>query len=114
MHHSRDDVEAKRFVDEFLKEAEKPKIDKLEHLVQLVSEEMKLGATGEFPEGKLTRQDEGEIRIAVTATDGKVVLAFGSPVTWLGFSPKQARSLAELLRQRSYQAAQQPEPDVTI
>jgi len=32
-----------------------------------------LGATGEFPQGKLTEEDEGEIRIGITVFNGKVV-----------------------------------------
>lgn len=85
--------------------------DKLEALTREISEQARLGATGDFPEGKLTQHDEGEIRIAVTHKDGKVVLAFGTAVAWVGFTPKQARAVAELLRQHSYKAAEAPEPD---
>ena len=102
-------------MDEFRKKvqplSEAAMADKLEALTQQIAKEASLGATGAFPEGKLTQQDEGEIKIAVTVTDGKVVLAFGKPVAWIGFSPRQARQIAELLRQRSYQAAEAPEPD---
>jgi hypothetical protein len=69
----------------------------------------KLGATGEFPQGKLDPSDEGEIKIAIGATDGKVVINFGTQVTWIGFDPQQARQLAESIRQKSYEAAQQQE-----
>lgn len=56
-----------------------------------------LGATGQFPEGKLNDDDEGEIRIAIGSTEGKVVMDFGKPVAWIGFTPEQARDVSELL-----------------
>lgn len=56
-----------------------------------------LGATGQFPEGQLNDDDEGEIRIAIGSTEGKVVMDFGKPVAWIGFTPEQARDASELL-----------------
>jgi len=45
-----------------------------------------IGATGEHPQGKLTPHDEGGIQFAIGVKDGKVVLDFGQPVVWVGFS----------------------------
>ena len=56
-----------------------------------------LGATGRFPHGSLTPDDEGELRMAVTTQGGKVILAFGKPIEWLGLTPRKARELADLL-----------------
>ncbi len=72
------------------------KLDQLRS--RLEGEVEQLGATGRFPEGQLTESDEGEIRFRVGYVDGKVVLDFGQPVTWLGMSPKQAKQLAVLLK----------------
>lgn len=58
---------------------------------------VKLGATGRFPGGKLTDQDEGEVQFRVGYLDGKIVLDFGQPVTWVGCSPEQAKDLARIL-----------------
>jgi len=58
------------------------------------SQEQRLGPTGQFPDGKLTPQDEGEIRLAIGVKDGKVVFDLGKPVAWIGFTPKQAREVA--------------------
>jgi len=55
------------------------------------------GAVGAFPEGKLTRSDEGAIQFAVGEKDGKVVLDFGTPVSWIGMSPQQAADIAGAL-----------------
>lgn len=59
-----------------------------------------LGATGQFPEGKLTELDEGEIKFAVTTIDNKVVIEFGKPVHWMGMSGEQAVDLGRLLIKR--------------
>ncbi|MFQ5921193.1 MAG: hypothetical protein ACE5JV_04160, partial [Nitrososphaerales archaeon] len=58
--------------------------------------ELRLGPTGAFPQGELNEDDEGEIRIGVTQTQGKVILAFGKHIDWIGFGPEQARELAQL------------------
>lgn len=55
-----------------------------------------------FPEGKLTENDAGEIKIEIGSDQGKVVVNFGKPIAWLGLDPKQARALAESLRKQSY------------
>ena len=60
-----------------------------------------LGSTHRHPQGALTEDDEGEIRIGVTVADGKVVLAFGKHVDWIGFGAEQARSIAETLLNRA-------------
>ncbi len=58
----------------------------------------RLGATGKFPRGKLTQHDEGEIGIRVASVNGTVVIDFGKPTAWVGFSPDDARRLADALR----------------
>ena len=64
----------------------------------------KLGKTGKFPEGKITPQDEGEIMMAVGSKDGKVILDFGTPVTWIGMNPMQAKQLGMSLIQQAEEA----------
>jgi hypothetical protein len=56
-----------------------------------------IGATGEFPAGQLSKDDEGEIAFAVGSRGGKVVLDFGDPVAWVGMDPQQAIALANTL-----------------
>jgi hypothetical protein len=58
-----------------------------------------LGETGRFSNGALTPDDEGELRYAVTASGGKVILAFGTPVEWMGMLPRQAQELADALNE---------------
>ena len=55
------------------------------------------GALGEFPDGKLTPQDEGAIQFAIGSEGDKVVLDFGKQVHWVGMTPQQAAELASSL-----------------
>jgi hypothetical protein len=52
------------------------------------------GPTGRFPHGKIRDDDEGEIHIAIGASKGQVIIDFGGPVAWMGFTPDDARELA--------------------
>lgn len=70
-----------------------------EKLAGLSAFQDELGATGRAPGGLLTDADGGEIKYRVAWIDGKVVLDFGDPVTWVGLSGDQAKELGrELLR----------------
>jgi hypothetical protein len=60
-----------------------------------------LGATKRFPLGKLTPHDEGEIRIAIGTSAGKVVMDFGNTTAWIGFDKAQALEIAETLRKHA-------------
>jgi hypothetical protein len=58
-----------------------------------------LGATGEFPEGKLNPSDEGALKMAVgyDPLNGVVHIEFGTPVAWLGLPPDNAIEFALLV-----------------
>jgi uncharacterized Zn-binding protein involved in type VI secretion len=51
------------------------------------------GAIGAYPNGMLTKSDEGSIQFAIGEVDGKVVIDFGTPVAWLGMTPQEAADL---------------------
>jgi hypothetical protein len=59
-----------------------------------VATEPKLGPTGEFPQGHLNADDEGELTIAVGRENGKIVIKFGTPVAWVGLDNARALKLA--------------------
>lgn len=63
------------------------------------------GPIGAYPDGMLTKQDEGSIQFAIGEKDGKVVLDFGAPVAWIGVTPQQAMDLASALMKRAREAA---------
>ena len=57
--------------------------------------DLNIGATGEYPAGKMSPYDEGAIRLAV-ADDGRgnVRIEFGKPVAWLAMPKEQAVEFA--------------------
>jgi len=57
------------------------------------------GPTGNFPEGKLNDDDEGELAIAIIADKTKQVVAidFGKPVHWLAMPRANAIEFANIL-----------------
>jgi hypothetical protein len=61
-----------------------------------------VGATGRFPEGKVTDSDEGEIRFSVVADPEahKVFIDFGKPVHVIGLTLEQTADLVSLLMER--------------
>jgi hypothetical protein len=63
---------------------------------EAMHEAMRL-ALGEFPDGKLSPDDEGAIAMAVGHVAGRVKLTFAKPVAWLGLRPQEAVELAQLL-----------------
>jgi hypothetical protein len=71
-------------------------------------ERRKLGATGKFPQGRIDKMDEGELRLAIgIAPDGMIRIEFGKPVAWLALSADDARNLAALLTKHAANAGPQ-------
>lgn len=62
------------------------------------------GALGDFPEGQISKSDEGAIQFAIGVKDGKVILDFGTPTAWVGMNPQQAADLASTLLKRAREA----------
>lgn len=73
-------------------------------LMTELGKELGLGATGEQPEGQLTAQDQGELKLGVATLDGKVIVNFGQPVAWFGLKPDQARAVAQALLTKAAEA----------
>lgn len=61
---------------------------------------VELGATGNYPHGKLDETDEGELRIGIThdPVDGVVKIAFGKLISWLALEAIEAEALADLIK----------------
>ena len=55
------------------------------------------GPIGNFPAGKLTPHDEGDIQFAVGSEGDKVVLDFGTSIRWVGMTAQEAADLASSL-----------------
>jgi hypothetical protein len=72
-----------------------------------MSDDRKLGATGDYPEGKLTASDEGALQFAVGERDGNVIIDFGKPVAWIAMPPEQAAKFASALVRHAREVARQ-------
>lgn len=57
----------------------------------------KLGATGDFPRGKLDHTDEGGLRIAIGTEGNVVTIRFGKQISWLGMPKQEAIALANII-----------------
>lgn len=65
--------------------------------MQRAMSDMMKSVLGEYPDGKMSKDDEGGVVMAVTHESGRVKLAFPKPVAWVGLKPIEAIDLAELL-----------------
>lgn len=85
--------------------ATNPLMDELAKVKDDLRKEMLgLGATGQYLHGKLCEQDEGEIKIAIAADPAKgvVLIDFGKPIASIGFTPKQANDIANMLIEKAF------------
>lgn len=55
------------------------------------------GATGEFPDGKKSKDDEGELQFIIGHDKREVVVNFGKPIKWFSLPPEQAIALGRLM-----------------
>lgn len=64
------------------------------------------GPTGNFPYGKVSSNDEGELRFGVAADKATetVYIDFGKPVQSLGMRPEDAIRLAQSLLKKAEEA----------
>jgi len=64
-----------------------------------VSKDIRLGPTGQFPDGKAYPGDEGElsIAIAIDPVNKLIIVEFGKSVAFLGLTVKQAIEIGDAL-----------------
>jgi len=73
------------------------KVDRQELVNSLLSSP--LGATGEFPEGKIDDSDQGELALGIKVDHEKnvVIMNFGTRVVWVGIPKEQALEMGQSL-----------------
>lgn len=59
-----------------------------------------LGPTGQFPNGKIRPDDEGQVRVAVTVENNRIMIRFGASLTWLGLDAATADEMIRVLTER--------------
>jgi hypothetical protein len=52
---------------------------------------------GEYPDGKLSPDDEGGLAMGVGHVAGRVKVTFPKPVAWIALRPQEAVAFAQLL-----------------
>jgi hypothetical protein len=57
----------------------------------------KLGATGDYPKGKLNADDEGGLMVKISTEGDTVRVDFGKPIAWIGYDPDGAIEFASKL-----------------
>ncbi len=64
-----------------------------------------IGPTGEFPDGKMYPEDQGELTLAIGLDEEKklVVMLFGTSLTHLGMQPEQAIAIADNLINQAHE-----------
>lgn len=65
------------------------------------TEDMTLGATGDFPRGKFNNADEGELRLAVGLKDKTVIIDFGKSVAWIGMDREKANAIGRAIIEKA-------------
>jgi len=67
-------------------------------------EDPEFESTGELPEGQLNEDGKGALQFGIShdPQKGVVILAFGEPVSWLGFPPQRAEQVAGILRDHAF------------
>jgi hypothetical protein len=58
---------------------------------------LKLGPTGEFPQGRLNETDRGEVSLAVSRDGDNVRVDFGTDLSWLAMSTETTIEFAKAL-----------------
>jgi len=70
-----------------------------------------LGATGDYPEGKICPDDEGALNLGVAAdcAHGVVRIEFGEPIAWFGLPADDAERFAALILDKVRELRQKPQ-----
>jgi len=78
------------------------------HLMRRFAEQEEGTANRQWPEGRISGDDDGELAFVVAAKDGLVRLDFGKPVEWMAMPPEQAVQMAQLLIKQARSVATKP------
>ena len=62
-----------------------------------------LGATGKFPDGKMSAEDEGELQLGVAHDQDNVVIDFGTPTAWIALPREMAIDFAKIIVEHAMQ-----------
>lgn len=58
----------------------------------------------QFPDGKLNDEDEGGIQTAIGIENGRVMIIWPKPISWIAFDPDSADEFADAVKARAQEA----------
>ncbi len=58
----------------------------------------------EFPDGKVNDEDDGSITTGIGIENGRVMIIWPKPITWIAFDPDSADQFADRIKLRAQQA----------
>lgn len=70
-------------------------------MIKELIKSMGLGKTHQFPRGQIHNTDEGEIKLAIGTKEDKVIIYFGTPVSWLGMYKEQALEFGKSILEKA-------------
>lgn len=81
-----------------------------EELIQKFQAQQNGTASPEYPDGKLNKDDEGElaIKIGVSAKHQQVIVDFSKPTNWIAMPPQNAVDLAMAIINQARVISQTP------
>jgi hypothetical protein len=50
-----------------------------------------------YPDGKIHKTDEGELKLAIGVKEGRVIIDFGKDLSWVGFDKQTLRVVIDSL-----------------
>lgn len=62
------------------------------------------GPTGNYPDGKLSDDDDGEIQFGICHVERRIIMNFDKPIKWIGFTRDQAIEVANALLKHAEKA----------
>ena len=105
-HHNFDgaDPEMMKRIEELRGKMREGSVDDLALNLKRAQLSQNIGALHDHPEGRLTDKDDGALQYAVAQTGGKVIVNFGTPVSWIGMNPEDAEAMANVLMAKAREA----------
>jgi hypothetical protein len=61
----------------------------------------KLGATKDYPRGKLNQYDDGGLMLAIGVKERTVIIDFGTPTAWIGLDKHTAIQFANSILEKA-------------
>lgn len=64
----------------------------------------------EYPDGKLNEEDEGAIQVGIGIDNGRVMIIWPKPITWIAYDPDGADEFADAIKEKAQMAREMGTP----